>query len=50
MRQSLLHKLIKDNCRNKSLFNLTYRYIDNVLSINNQNFADWILSIYPQKT
>lgn len=31
-----VHKLIKDNCRSKSLFNLTYRYIDNALSINNQ--------------
>ena len=28
-------------------FNLTYRYIDDVLSINNPSFAEWIPSIYP---
>ena len=28
-------------------FNFTYRYIDDVLSINNPNFSDWIPLIYP---
>ena len=28
-------------------FNFTYRYIDNVLSINNPHFSDWLPLIYP---
>ncbi len=28
-------------------FNFTYRYIDDVLSINNPSFAQWLPSIYP---
>ncbi|KAK3096469.1 hypothetical protein FSP39_000522 [Pinctada imbricata] len=30
-------------------FNFTYRYIDDVLSINNPNFADYLSSIYPSE-
>ncbi|KAK3101641.1 hypothetical protein FSP39_005107 [Pinctada imbricata] len=32
-----------------SYFNFTYRYIDDVLSINNPNFADYLSSIYPSE-
>ena len=28
-------------------FNFTYRYIDDVLSINNPHFSDWLPLIYP---
>ncbi|KAK3099325.1 hypothetical protein FSP39_002663 [Pinctada imbricata] len=30
-------------------FNFTYRYIDDMLSINNPNFADYLSSIYPSE-
>lgn len=30
-------------------FNLTCRYIDDILSIDNLNFANWILLIYPKE-
>jgi hypothetical protein len=30
-------------------FNLTFRYIDDVLSINNPNFANWIPLIFPKE-
>ena len=30
-------------------FNLTFRYIDNLLSIINPHFANWVLLIYPQE-
>jgi hypothetical protein len=30
-------------------FNLNFRYIHDVLSINNPNFANWIPLLYPQK-
>ena len=30
-----------------SQFNFTYRYIDDVLSINNQNFENYLGQIYP---
>ena len=30
-------------------FNLTYRYIDDVLSINNHNFHNYVHLIYPEE-
>jgi hypothetical protein len=30
-------------------FNLTFRYIDDVLSINNPNFTNWIPLIFPKE-
>ena len=30
-------------------FNFTYRYIDDVLSLNNANFSDYLHSIYPEE-
>ena len=44
----MLQKLLRD--KNKKLavsFNLTYRYIDDVLSINNHNFHNYVHLIYP---
>jgi hypothetical protein len=44
--QKLLHE------KNKSFavsFNLTFRYIDNVLSINNDRFHSYVDSIYPSE-
>ena len=37
-----LQKLVKDRA-----FNFTYRYIDDVLSINNSRFAEFLPLIYP---
>ena len=45
-----VQKLLRD--RNKKLavsFNLTYRYIDDVLSINNHNFHNYVHLIYPDE-
>jgi hypothetical protein len=43
-----LQKLVKDKkIREDSAFNFTYRYIDDVLSINNSRFAEFLPLIYP---
>ena len=45
-----VQKLLRD--KNKKLavsFNLTYRYIDDVLSINNHNFHNYVHLIYPEE-
>ena len=45
-----VQKLLRD--KNKKLavsFNLTYRYIDDVLSINNHNFHNCVHLIYPEE-
>ena len=43
-----LQNLIKNKkIKETRLFNLTYRYIDDVLSINNADFSNWIPLIYP---
>ena len=43
-----LQKLIKDKKIHEArAFNFTYRYIDDVLSINNSRFAEFLLLIYP---
>ncbi len=45
-------EFLQNLVRNKRMkdaksFNFTYRYIDDVLSINNPSFAQWLPSIYP---
>jgi len=42
-----LQKLTPRNTEDKTI-NLTSRYIDDVLSINNSTFANWIPLIYPK--
>jgi hypothetical protein len=45
-----VQKLLRDN--NKKLavsFNLTFRYIDDILSINNHNFHNYVHLIYPDE-
>ena len=43
-----LHKLVKDKKIHEArAFNFTYRYIDDVLSINNSRFAEFLPLIYP---
>ena len=43
-----LQKLVKDKKINEArAFNFTYRYIDDVLSINNSRFAEFLPLIYP---
>ena len=43
-----LQKLVKDKAIHEArAFNFTYRYIDDVLSINNSRFAEFIPLIYP---
>jgi hypothetical protein len=43
-----LQKLVKDRKIHEArAFNFTYRYIDDVLSINNSRFADFLPLIYP---
>ena len=43
-----LQKLVKDKKIHEArAFNFTYRYIDDVLSINNSRFADFLPLIYP---
>ena len=34
---------------NAQSFNFTYRYIDDVLSLNNANFSDYLHAIYPEE-
>ena len=44
----LLQKCVKDKKIHKGrAFNFTYRYIDDVLSINNSRFAEFLPLIYP---
>ena len=43
-----LQKLVKDKKINEArAFNFTYSYIDDVLSINNSRFAEFLSLIYP---
>ena len=43
-----LQKLVKDkNIHEARAFNFTYRYIDDVLFINNSRFAEFLPLIYP---
>ena len=43
-----LQTLVKNKrIKEARLFNFTFRYIDDVLSINNPNFSDWVSLIYP---
>jgi hypothetical protein len=43
-----LQKLVKDKKIHEArAFNFTYRYIDEVLSINNSRFAEFLPLIYP---
>ena len=43
-----LQKLVKDKkILEARAFNFTYRYIDNVLTINNSRFAEFLPLIYP---
>jgi hypothetical protein len=45
-----LQKLVKDKKIHEArAFNFTYRYIDDVLSINNSIFAEYLPLIYPQE-
>ena len=45
-----LQKLVKDKMIHEArAFNFTYRYIDDVLSINNSRFAEFLPLIYPPK-
>jgi hypothetical protein len=45
-----LQKLVKDKKIHEArAFNFTYRYIDDVLSINNSRFAEFLPLIYPSK-
>jgi hypothetical protein len=44
----ILQKLVKDKKIHEArAFNFTYRYIDDVLSINNFRFAEFLPLIYP---
>ena len=45
-----LQKLVKDKKIHEArTFNFTHRYIDDVLSINNSRFAEFLPLIYPQE-
>ena len=45
-----LQKLVKDKKIHEArAFNFTYRYIDDVLSINSSRFAEFLPLIYPPK-
>jgi hypothetical protein len=45
---NLTEKLVKDKKIHEARdFNFTYRYIDDVLSINNSRFAEFLPLIYP---
>ena len=47
-RMCVLQKLVKDKKIHEArAFNFTYRYIDDVLSINNSRFAEFLPLIYP---
>ena len=50
MRQNLYKYLSKTKNTESNAFNLTFMYIDDVLSINNPNFANWIPLMYRQIT
>ena len=46
-----LQKLVKDKKIHEArAFNFKYRYIDDVLSINNSRFAEFLPLIYPPET
>jgi hypothetical protein len=46
--KSFLQKLVKDKRIHEArAFNFTYRYIDDVLSINNSRFSEFLPLIYP---
>ena len=40
---------IRASPESRESFNLTFRYIDDVLSLNNPKFGDYIDVIYPQE-
>ena len=42
----IIQTLVK-NIKEAKLFNFIFRNIDYVLSINNPNFSDWVLLVYP---
>jgi hypothetical protein len=45
---TICQKLVKDKKIHEArAFNFTYRYIDDVLSINNSRFAEFLPLIYP---
>ena len=45
-----LHKLIKEGKRKLARkFNLSYRYIDDLISFNNKRFREFISDIYPKE-
>jgi hypothetical protein len=45
--QIFLHCVKDKKIREARAFNFTYRYIDDVLSINNSRFAEFLPLIYP---
>ena len=49
--KEFLNKLIKEGKRKLARkFNLSYRYIDDLISFNNKRFKEFISDIYPQRT
>jgi hypothetical protein len=45
-----VQKLLRDNNKKLAMFfNHTFRYIDDVLSINNHNFHNYVYLIYPDE-
>ena len=47
---SFLHKLIKEGKRKLARkFNLSYHYIDDLISFNNERFKEFISDIYPKE-
>ena len=44
---NFLMKMAKDKNYHARSFNLTFRYIDDLLSVNNKHLKDYITSIYP---
>ncbi len=42
-----MHFIRNKRMKDAKSFNFTYRYIDDVLSIYNPSFAQWLPSIYP---
>jgi hypothetical protein len=45
-----VQKLLRDNNKKVDMsFNHTFRYIDDVLSINNHNFHNYVHLIYPDE-
>ena len=50
MRQNFAQKLLRDNNKKQAVsFNHTFRYIDDVLSINNHNFHNYVHLIHPDE-